>query len=421
MSIHFSFLDRALLGIAGSWLAFCSATTYAGTTSSGGAEFIGDGHNPWFIENTTTVSYCIIHDPAVFHLPASAGQDFLGSKIRNALAFWKREFDSTVAPRDILGPQPPSFKVATQEFVETECGPATDIRFQFGVLSEDQIEILGDPQKYLAAYARTSYDQANLRGAGFIYLSADSGPLAPADENIAKMPWALGNGGLIEKAIAHELGHVFGLGHEARFGTSYHDQVMGEDYLQWMMHPFNAEMDAWDGTEYFRFFSYGSGGGTRFAYNNRIPGDFSRLAAYFGWNEPVDFVYFDFSSAPLLKVLARPAKGDIDGQPVELGTARMSLLPDISDTRSTQILWVSQEQRLFECDQVVCGIEGPATMQEEWRGTFTSASGTTTRQLMLQRSPDASYLYGKYKVGGVGDDGRIVIDLFRELSTLRAN
>lgn len=394
--------------------AAVSASSFAGTMSTGGAEFIGDDHNPWFIQNTAAVTFCIKHNPSTFHLPRGSDDQFLSKKVETVLNFWKREFKATHAMTDR-----PNYQVATQTFTETSCTADTDITFQFGVLEPDQIATLKTPKKYLAANVRTSYDNVHLRGKGFIYLAADEGPLAPSDENLAPRPWSMGTGGLIESALAHELGHVFGLQHTKEFGGSYHTQYMGETFLQWKLHRFNAgydstiDFDTWD----VHFFSYRKNGGSWYeGYSGWSGDDYTRMARYFGYKDRVDFVYLDFSQSPVLNVYAvvKADSNDFNPAKIHIGSAEMKL-SKTSSMLETQRMWITKDQTLYPCKEIVCGVTGPAILKEEWHGKFVNPTTQTTRALFIQRAPNSSYNLSNFRVGGVGDDGEIVFDLYDAL------
>lgn len=84
---------------------------------------------------------------------------------------------------------------------------------------------------------RTRYDDVNLRGGGFIYVSADSGPLAYSNEFLRHGAWHLGKGGLLFKVLVHELGHVFGLPHMNE------SIVMHERFPERVLSPLSSDLD----------------------------------------------------------------------------------------------------------------------------------------------------------------------------------
>jgi hypothetical protein len=194
----------------------------AGNSSSGGGEVYGDSLNPWFLENTETVSYCVEVDPTNFGLPLNAVTPI----IESALNQWKTAFSDArngqVSSEDL---KPYGLvRIATQNFVKEECSPSTLVRFQFGVLTEQQRQdYLRNPTTVIAETIRTSYDSKNLRGRGFIYFSPESGPLRPKGLKMAEHPWSFLQGLILKRVIMHELGHMFGVSHS---GNAY--ALMGE-------------------------------------------------------------------------------------------------------------------------------------------------------------------------------------------------
>jgi hypothetical protein len=196
----------------------------AGNSSSGGGEVYGDSLNPWFLENTETVPYCVEVDPTNFGLPLNA----LTPIIESALALWKTAFSDArngQAPSDDLKPYG-LLRIATQNFVKEECGPSTLVRFQFGVLTEQQRQdYLHNPTTVIAETIRTSYDVKNLRGRGFIYFAPETGPLRPKGLKMAEHPWSFLQGLILKRVIMHELGHMFGVSHSGNA-----DDLMGQDH-----------------------------------------------------------------------------------------------------------------------------------------------------------------------------------------------
>lgn len=200
----------------------------AGNWSSGGGELIKDAHNPWFLENTKEVSYCIVVDEK----NVSAPKHKIESLVRLAIDNWKKDFSKARTVERYYQNQLLQLKIATQIFKAVDCASNPDLRFQFGVLSRDQFQYLGTPTKYIGIAVRTDYDPVNLKGRGFIYISPDSGPLKYEDsQEFVENPWSYD--GLLHKTIMHELGHVFGLQHSNRrsevMSTQYLEQILGKD------------------------------------------------------------------------------------------------------------------------------------------------------------------------------------------------
>jgi hypothetical protein len=180
--------------------------------SSGGGEIPSVHNNPWFAFNSTDVAYCVRIEEQHF----GASRTEIDAAIKAGFFFWQTQlkahggfYDSGVEV--ILG---------EQAFREVPCGSSESITFQFGVLTSEQAQYLKDPSRVVATAVQTAYDSVNLRGSGFIYVSPESGPYALIDNGseggILPNRWRHANGKLLEIALAHEIGHVFGIAHLQR-------------------------------------------------------------------------------------------------------------------------------------------------------------------------------------------------------------
>lgn len=204
-------------------------TAYAGNSSSSGGGIYEDGVNPWFLENTPVVKYCIEVDSTHFNVERSRIQEI----VELSIATWKAAFEKASNDRYTPGELEPfgQIRLATQAFIQENCSPDTLLRFQFGVLSEDQKKQSSlEPKHVVAEAVRTSYDQVNLRGRGFIYVAPDSGTLRPESPEMAINPWSFQDGILLKRVLLHELGHVFGLGHT---GGPY--DLMGAEHPEFIV------------------------------------------------------------------------------------------------------------------------------------------------------------------------------------------
>src|SRR4051812_39792798 len=93
------------------WCA-SSPAAFAGWISSGG-ELIRDAQNPWFLENTPSVDYCIQLDAASF----SANHAQASEAVRAAIGYWQ---DQLRAAETLRPKEDPFFaRVGTQTFRET--------------------------------------------------------------------------------------------------------------------------------------------------------------------------------------------------------------------------------------------------------------------------------------------------------------
>ncbi|MEM7646885.1 MAG: hypothetical protein AAF203_08255, partial [Pseudomonadota bacterium] len=175
-----------------------------GWISSGGGLF-RDAHNPWFLKNVDKVYYCLEVDEPTFSIPLVE----IRKEVQTSFQYWKSQFEKSrrlSADALVLG---------GQEFLETQCDdPQLHLSFHFGygTLSEEQVEHLKDPTRFIGVATRTSYDEKTLTGRGFIYISSDQGPKAFDNPGtLIKQAWSKPN--LLRYALLHELGHVFGLPH----------------------------------------------------------------------------------------------------------------------------------------------------------------------------------------------------------------
>lgn len=175
-----------------------------GWVGSGG-ELFKDAHNPWFVKNTAKVSYCVeIDQPTV-----SADEATILSEIEFAIKYWKKEFQKANATNG-----PGAFSIGTQEFIKTNCTAHTPLRFKvgYGTLDQAEKDFLKVPEKFIGISVRTEYDQKNLIGKGFIYISSDIGPHA-YENNGQLLPKAWTRKKLLRYAFLHEVGHVMGIPH----------------------------------------------------------------------------------------------------------------------------------------------------------------------------------------------------------------
>lgn len=209
-------------------LALASATAWAGGWASSGGGTFQDFHNPWLlVKNVGEVKYCILHDAESF----TASVDQSRAAIVTAFDYWKEQF----AKVPTMGTG--SFAVGLHTFREVDCAAgAPDIRFVlgYGKLTNEEVDFFKDekdPDKsasnYIGVAVRTEYDTAQMRGKGFVYISSDKGPHAYKNGgNLITEAWSKPN--LLQYALIHETGHVFGFPHTG-------SGIMSEVFLEQML------------------------------------------------------------------------------------------------------------------------------------------------------------------------------------------
>lgn len=193
-------------------LPLLAAKSNGGWVSSGG-EIFKNAKNPWFVKNTLTVNYCIQFSTAEFSLDEAVAIDLVAKSI----AYWKDQFNGETVVK-VKSPILSSalIDVATQNFIyHNSCDGSEDIIFKFGYkyLIQDEIDYLGEPQKYLGVTIRKNYDEINLKGSGVVYISGDLGvnSYAKSSKDMIDQAWQYPK--LLQYVIIHELGHIFGVPH----------------------------------------------------------------------------------------------------------------------------------------------------------------------------------------------------------------
>ena len=195
----------ALLGLIQS---VCLGSTAVAGWNSGGGDLAGALGNPWFLENTKVVPYCVDLEPRNFSVSKSRVIDL----IERSIEFWKDEFNSQVKgsyQRFLLSEN--TARLGTQSFVREEaCGSQTLIRFVFGRSPAASPET----RRFAATTQLEFYNRISLRGQGAIYVLPDVGLDRFRSESGIESAWTQGENGLLLHTLIHELGHVFGIQHE---------------------------------------------------------------------------------------------------------------------------------------------------------------------------------------------------------------
>ncbi len=194
--------------LVSSLLSLSTGLAYGGNGSSGGGNIYGNQLNPWFLSNTKSVTYCLEVAPGF----SDISEEKLASMVDEAFGYWARTFSGTT-PYEYIGEVSGlDLRLATQTFVrDAACSSTTDIKFQFGYLSEDQKVSWPNYRQLIAGAFRTSYDEVRLRGKGIIYIAPERGPLRPRSRTLHAKPWSYGTHNALRFTLTHEIGHVFGL------------------------------------------------------------------------------------------------------------------------------------------------------------------------------------------------------------------
>ena len=358
--------------------------------SSGGGELIKDLHNPWFIQNTKKVTYCIVRDDAHFKLNDEEGFP-IEALVEKAFKFWKDEFKTSYNP---LGDAKDGVKVATQDFVKLNCDQNPDINFQFGHLSTSQLDEMKkmalDPRGFVSLAVRTDYDQVNLKAKGFIYLAADSGPLRPNTDDMLDHPWAEGSGSFIYKILVHELGHVFGLQHQNNIFS-----FMAPEYPESLLKKGNNGGAAGSGYSYYlpTFFKYSQPKDFWMCLNLEI--------------QPVAIKFFGVPSSwecyetrykeNSFEIWGVVGPRDHDKQEL-IGTALLE--KNGSDRYDMAVsVWLPDSQNVYPPNPSRQGriLYGPMILQQHRKGVYRDASGSIERPISVILSPNIYW----NRIGGI--------------------
>jgi hypothetical protein len=359
-----------------------------GGWSSGGGEILRNAHNPWFLKNTLEVKYCILEDASTFSdIPLGTNE-----LVKRAIRYWQNQFEINAksSPTYSFG----QINIATQKFIEVPCGPKVDIHFQFGVLTKVQQDYLVNPKKYLGIAVRTNYDEVQLKGNGFIYISPDSGTNAYEGYGLSEKAWHLEEGGLLYRVLIHELGHIFGIPHMST-------GIMTENYPETIVKLAPIY-------------------GPVLGYLFTIPNFFSdptlkNFGAVDCGGHSSEFKKFlnvskDTECLRLLadeqgNIIVDAKKRESDPSPYErLGTFELG---EWKATRSEPAIKVSinERQKVFSSQALdeVFGLFGPQLLNYQVNATFKSES--VSKPAIMLKGP------GYLQIGGV-IDGKIVTDLY---------
>jgi hypothetical protein len=390
------FLMQVLWTLCLSW----SPAVFAGGMTGGGGELLQDAVNPWFVQAASTagpgaheathkvVRYCVEADEDAFGLP----MEDLETQVQRAFDYWWDEFSSAELPSN--GPGATKVLVAMEKFGEQACDGTEQLRFQFGTLSEPQLASFAavgqDPTKFVAVAIRTDYDEINLQGKGFIYVSPPKGKLAMAGRDIASDAWQRQNQAPLAGVLAHELGHMFGLQHSGAY-----NELMGAGFPEYLVNK---------NTNYF--------GSTSGIFKIPQGVDLNTQAI-----TPFAAEFFGApAAAKLISIRILPGRlqvattSDEILRPTIIGEA--TLTDSLVDRLQPLVrLWLPDGQTLFPNIPSQFGkiLTGPTARQTEATGIYVNAATGEKRNVHVHMSPD------KVQVGGIWN-GQIVMDIFNHTS-----
>lgn len=385
---------------------FFTSMAHAGWTSGGG-ELIRDARNPWFLKNTQAVDYCIEVDEANFGLPRRQIETVVSKALNN----WRLDFSETVPAQ--VGPHGAELRIATQIFREVACNEAVPLRFQFGVLSGEQISQLGNPTKFLGIAVRTDYDPVQMRGRGFIYISPSRGPLRFESKDVVAEPWGIEDGALLYGVLLHEVGHIFGLTHTTEFGLMH--ERFPETLVNARSAPSTAEV--FKGFPRFHVFKYpddpgpwvsrGSCGAvsspsssesSRTAANNKVYWS-EPLKSFYGIPDDVQCIYFSLKNNTFVVDAKR-----VDGSRFQLGSASLNRKDPWGGQESALSIYFPDQQRVYPG---VAGLQSGPRLQARtiFKGLYKTANGKISREVGIIAQP-----FGMYRVSG-SLNGNLIVDV----------
>lgn len=212
-----------------------------------GSEIIKDLNNPWFVKDENgkafEVRYCVQVKQEFISLPVAS--IVVPLLIQSAFEYWRNDFKSAYDPVQT--------GVAKHTFKHV-CNDTTDLTFYVGWLPQNIRERMPDLKHTIATTVRTEYDDVKLRAKGFVYIAPDKGPdaLSVNNPDLIEQPWGLKGikigplstgGGLLQKVVAHEIGHIFGLSHADYNAAFSYFNVMNAQFGEMILSKrFDAEV-----------------------------------------------------------------------------------------------------------------------------------------------------------------------------------
>lgn len=347
---------------------------WAGWVSSGGELFQYD-KNPWFVRNTNQVRYCVLVDSQSI----STSNEVIRQSIVDAINYWKKQLEIEKLINGMAA-------IATQEFVESASCENTDLQFQFGygTLSKEQEKFLQDPRKYIGVSVRTEYDQINLRGKGFVYISSDFGPNAYHNSGqLIIKAWQYPK--LLQYALMHELGHVFGVPHS---GSGLMSEIFLDQLLYKRLYEFYLKTPFLSFIKPPERFETCSGSGS---FNQK----------FFKLTKPHECLLFEQNSGSKVswKISAREKLAD---EAKEIGSLHVSwATTKISASKPAVIVQLPPEQKVFDVNERLLNnyMIGPTVTDLGYKGFFRTVDSARTYDAYIDLKVDSVAVVGNLDDG----------------------
>ncbi len=353
-------------------LFICTTAFADGGMTGGGGGLVLDRNNPWFMQNTKDVKYCVEVSTDQF----SATGDLVQKSIDGAIRYWNEEYASAVIP--VFDTRIEPVRIAAQEFKKVGCGDSPDLVLQFGVMHPGQEKDIPHSEEFAGATIRTKYDPVNMKGAGYIYISPDRGPwrFKGAPKDIQDF-WSYSEGGLLFNVLVHEMGHVFGLQHTE-------DSVMSERYIEQIMSEFTDYYAKFnDPIPFFKFtrksiWSWGMSVGAA--------GMPKKISAFFAVPSETRGIYFRQAQGNTLAVNII----DENRTETEAGTIYLEK-PNAKTYKEAQSIYLPEVNNVFHIPdhypQPIKLLPGPHMEFEVRNGIYISHDGLTRRDLVIGLRP----------------------------------
>lgn len=384
------YYKRHILSVVAS-LFICSASFADGGMTGGGGGLVRDRNNPWFLQNTSDVKYCVEVSTDQF----SAKVDLIQKSIEASIRYWNEEYASAVIP--VFDTRIEPVRIATQEFKKVGCGESPDLVFQFGVMHPGQEKDIPHSEEFAGAAIRTAYDPVNMKGAGYIYISPDRGPwrFKGAPRGIQDF-WSYGEGGLLFNVLVHEMGHVFGLQHTQQ-------SVMSERYVEHIMSEFTDYYAQFNDPMPFFKFSRKSNRNWGMGGHAGIP---KKASIFFAVPAEGRGIYFRQSQGNTIIADVLDERGTL----TRAGTIYLER-PDAKTYKEAQSIYLPDGNNVFhvpdDYGRSIKLLYGPQIEFEVRNGVYISHDGQTKRNLVIGLAPGGPDLD---ILGGV-IDGRIDMDI----------